>query len=121
MKKQCSLGLATVLVAVAMVLSACGDDSKNSSAPAAGEASTAPAVSTVDVQTTIEQCDQYLARMHACVSTKMSEPEKQEMSLSLQKLEGMMAQAQDKEQLRQQCQRALDNIAQELKAFGCAV
>ena len=107
------------LIVLAGMLNACGDKEKEQKEE--GVQSVQPASTQTEQASVpnISVCDTYISQMKACVDSKISGPEKEQLNTSLAYLQKQIAESADKEQIAQQCQRNLDSIQEQKKSLGC--
>jgi len=124
MKKHLSWKPAVIIFSVALMLSACKDKTNEASSENSQPTAVSGAENTQNadsVSTLIAECDHYLSAMQACKTPEMEPQDAQKLDRALADLRNIMANIEDKEQLRQMCQQGLEHIDDQKKAIGCSV
>jgi hypothetical protein len=127
----------TLCVACAFLLIACGGASNTNNAPAAntnaGKAATnTAATNTAPASTTtastgakigVPECDEYLDKYEACVSSKVPEAARAQYETTLAQTRkswrDLAANPQTKASLAQACKTATESARQSMKSLGC--
>lgn len=104
-----------VAVVMVMALSACDKSDEQATGTSPGT----PAGS--ETGFIFPECEQYFTKMQACVNSQVSQQEQQQLNQSLQQLQSMMAQADNQDQLKEQCQQGLNSLDEQMKALGCSL
>jgi succinate dehydrogenase/fumarate reductase-like Fe-S protein len=126
----------TLCISCAFLLIACGGTSNTNNAPAAntnaGKAATnTAATNTAPASTTagsgdkigVPECDDYLAKYEACVSSKVPEAARAQYESTLAQTRkswrDLAANPQTKASLAQACKTATESARQTMKSIGC--
>ena len=109
--KKLSIGM----VAVALVMSGCGDGGGKA---AGGGASTAAAGG---ASTGVAECEDYLRKVRACIGSKVPEAQRGLIGSSVDATEKSWAAITDKAALASACKMASDQAKAAYAAYGCTM
>ncbi|MXO99769.1 hypothetical protein GRI97_12295 [Altererythrobacter xixiisoli] len=122
MKKHITLALAGMLV-----LAGCSEKSEETTAtdttaaaPAADAAADAPAAALAGT-TGVAECDDYLAKVKACISDKVPEAQRAQFEQAMEQSTSAWASVPDKAQLAQMCKQATEQAKTAYGAMGCDI
>jgi hypothetical protein len=107
------------MVAVALALSGCGGGGDKAAGGAAGGASTAAAAG--GTSTGVAECDDYLSKVQACISSKVPEAQRGMINSGLEATKKSWAAISDKGALAQACKMASDQAKATYAAYGCTL